>query len=136
MSLEGRVIVGRIKKALGEDWAIKIIADLHFKKATVYAWDANEIPPKVPDMVKIARYLKTTVEELADGEAGEQYLREYIREKSWAFSPPERIADIVEAVDRLSNDELVPVRGVIKAMLDKKEASGATPEAKSGKKTG
>jgi hypothetical protein len=136
MSLEGHVIVERIKKALGEDWAIKIIADLHFKKATVYAWDANESPPKVPDMVKIARYLKTTVEELVDGEAGEQYLREYVREKAWAFSPPERIADIVDALQELSDDELAPIRGAIKFTLDKKEASGIPPEAKSGKKTG
>jgi hypothetical protein len=73
--------------------------------------------------------LKTTVEELVDGEAGEQYLRGYIREKGWEFSPPEQIADIVEAIQGLSNDDLVPIRGAIKAILDrKKEVSGAVPE--------
>jgi hypothetical protein len=136
MSAEGHAILARIKGILGDEWAIKIIADLHLKKATVYAWDANESPPKAPDLVKIAKYLKTTVEELVDGEAGEQYLREYIKEKSWAFSPPERIADLVEAADKLSNEQLDYVMGLINTMLDKKEASGIPPEAKSGKRTG
>jgi hypothetical protein len=133
MSLEGRVILKRIKQALGEDWATKIIADLQLKKATVYAWDANESPPKALDLLKIAKYLKTTVEEIVGGEVGEQYLREYVREKGWAFSPPERIADIVEGLQALSDDELVPIRGAIKATLNKKEGSGVPPEIKSGR---
>jgi hypothetical protein len=136
MSSEGRVIIDRIKKVLGDDWALKLIADLRLKKATVYAWDANESPPKAPDLVKIAKYLKTTAEELVDGEAGELYLRKYIKEKSWAFSPPERVADIVEAANKLSNEQLGYVMGLITTMLDKEEASGIPPEAKSGKKTG
>jgi hypothetical protein len=133
MSLEGHVILNRIKQALGEDWATKIIADLRLKKATVYAWDANESPPKALDLLKIAKYLKTTVEELIDGDAGAQYLREYVREKGWTFSPPERMADIVEGLQALSNDELVPIRGAIKATLDKKEDSGVPSEVKSGR---
>jgi hypothetical protein len=35
----------------------------------------------------------------------------------------------VEAIQGLSNDELVPIRGAIKAILDKKkEVSGPAPE--------
>jgi hypothetical protein len=92
--------------------------------------------PSVDNAYAIAKALKLSVEELVDGEAGEQYLREYIKEKSWAFSPPERIADIVDALQELSDDELVPIRGAIKATLDKKEVSGIPLEAKSGKRTG
>jgi hypothetical protein len=88
--------------------------------------------PTVDNAYFISKVLNTSIEELVDGEAGEQYLREYIREKGWGFSPPERIADIVEAVQGLSSDELVPIRGAIKAILDKKkEESGVPPEAKS-----
>jgi hypothetical protein len=85
--------------------------------------------PSVDNAYVIAKALKLSVEELVDGEVGRQYLREYIRDKGWAFSPPPRIADIVEAVDRLSDEELVPVRGVIKAMLDKK---GETSQSAAG----
>jgi hypothetical protein len=92
--------------------------------------------PSVSTAYKCAKSVTTTVEELIDGKAGEQYLREYIQEKGWAFSPPPRIADIVKAVDGLTDEELVPIRGAIRAILDKKEASGVTPEVKSGEKTG
>jgi hypothetical protein len=136
MGSRERAIIDKIKVALGDEWAVRIIADLHLKKATVYSWDANQSLPKAFDLLKITKYLKTTVEELVDGEAGEQYLREYVQGKGWQFSPPERIADIVAALQELSDNELVPIRGAIKAILDKKEASGVTPEAKSGKKTG
>jgi hypothetical protein len=104
----------------------------------VESWISKTRPyhPELLTAVALARVLNTTIEELVDGEAGEQYLREYVQEKGWEFSPPERIADIVEAVDRLSDEELIPVRGVIKAMLDKKEGSGIQPDAKSGRKTG
>jgi hypothetical protein len=77
-----------------------------------------------------------TIEELVDGDAGEQYLREYVREKGWGFSPPRRIADMVKAADELSDEQLEYIMVLIKAMLAKKEVSGVTPEVKSGKKTG
>jgi hypothetical protein len=76
--------------------------------------------PSVSTAYKCAKSVSTTVEELLDGESGEQYLRGYIREKGWGFSPPERIADIVEAVDTLSDEELVPIRGAIRAILHQK----------------
>jgi ribosome-binding protein aMBF1 (putative translation factor) len=105
-------------------------------KTVINSGIARKSSPSVDYAYAIAKALCVTVEELVDGDAGEQYLRGYIREKGWGFSPPGRIADIVEAVQGLSDEDLVPVRGVIKAMLDKKEASGIQPEEKSGKKTG
>jgi transcriptional regulator with XRE-family HTH domain len=92
--------------------------------------------PSVDNAYFISRVLNVSIEELVDGEAGEQYLREYIQEKGWQFSPPDRIADIVAALQKLSDDELVPIRGAITATLDRKEVSGIPPEIKSGKKTG
>jgi transcriptional regulator with XRE-family HTH domain len=99
----------------------------------VESWMSKSRPyhPELLTAVALAKVLKTTVEELVNGEAGEQYLRDYIREKGWQFSPPKGIEDIVEALQKLSDDELIPIRGAIKATLDKKEASGVTPEIKS-----
>jgi hypothetical protein len=106
-------------------------------KESFSGWKKRHIYPRADEAFILARDMQTSIEELVDSEAGEQYLRGYIREKGWEFSPPERIADIVEALQGLSDDELVPVRGVIKALTDKKkEDSGVTPEAKSRRKTG
>jgi hypothetical protein len=80
--------------------------------------------PTVDNVYVISRVLNISIEKLVNGETGEQYLREYAREKSRTFSPPERIADIVGALQELSDDELVPIRGAIRAILDKKEAQG------------
>jgi DNA-binding XRE family transcriptional regulator len=92
--------------------------------------------PSVSTAYRCARSVNKTIEELFDGEAGEQYLREYVQEKGWEFSPPGRIANIVAAASLLSDEQLDYVMGLIKAMLDKKEGSGTQPDAKSGRKTG
>jgi hypothetical protein len=105
-------------------------------KESFSGWKKRHIYPRADEAFILARDMQTTVEELIDGEAGEQYLREYVREKGWRFSPPDRVAGIVEASNRLSDEQLDYVMGLIKTMLDKKEVSGTTPEAKSGKKTG
>jgi hypothetical protein len=93
-------------------------------KESFSGWKKRHIYPRADEAIVLAKDMETTVEELIDGAAGEQYLREYVREKGWAFSPPERIADIVDALQELSYDELVPIRGAIKAILDKKAAQG------------
>jgi transcriptional regulator with XRE-family HTH domain len=112
----------------------EVAAKSGVKKRTIDKWvGAEETEPKVLDLYKVCVALRTTIEEIVGGEAGEQYLREYVREKAWQFSPPERIADIVEGLQELSDDELVPIRGAIKAILDKKEASGVPPKIKSGR---
>jgi hypothetical protein len=104
----------------------------------VESWMSKTRPyhPELLTAVALAKALEITVEELVDGEAGEQCLREYVREKGWGFSPPDRIAGIVEASGRLSDEQLDYVMGLIRAMLDKKEASGILPEVKSSEKTG
>jgi hypothetical protein len=94
-------------------------------KESFSGWKKRRIYPRANEAIVLAKDMQTTVEELIDGEAGERYLREYVREKGWEFSPPERIADIVEAVDRMSDEELVPIRGAIKATLEAKVRSAA-----------
>jgi transcriptional regulator with XRE-family HTH domain len=105
-------------------------------KTVINSGIARKSSPSVDYAYAIAKALGVTVEELVDDEAGEQYLREYIGSRGWAFSPPPRIADFVEAASMLSDEQLDYVMGLIKTMLDKKEASGMPPEVKTSKKTG
>jgi hypothetical protein len=105
-------------------------------KESFSGWKKRNIYPRADDALILARDMQTTVEELVEGDAGEQYLREYIQEKGWGFSPPRRIGDMVKAADELSDEQLEYIMVLIKAMLAKKEVSGVTPEVKSGKKTG
>jgi transcriptional regulator with XRE-family HTH domain len=66
--------------------------------------------PTVDNAYYISRVLNISIEELVDGEAGEQYLREYIQEKGWKFSPPKTIADIVTDLLILEDSQLDMIR--------------------------
>jgi hypothetical protein len=92
--------------------------------------------PGVSTAYKCAKAVEKTIEELLDGETGIEYIRQIVQKKGWQFSPPERVAGIVEAAGMLSDEQLDYVMGLIRTMLDKKEASGMPPEAKSARKTG
>jgi transcriptional regulator with XRE-family HTH domain len=97
------------------------------KKATIDNWLAasKTKEPRALDLYAVCRAVHITMEEAVDGEAGERYLRERVREKGWAFTPSDRMADIVEAAGKLSDEQLGYVRGLIKTMLnsEKKEVS-------------
>jgi DNA-binding XRE family transcriptional regulator len=69
--------------------------------------------PSVDNAYAIARALRLSIEELVDGEAGERYLREYVRGRGWGYSPPERIADIVSSLTGLGDRDLDIIRGTI-----------------------
>jgi hypothetical protein len=68
--------------------------------------------------------MRTTVEELIDGDTGAQYLREYIQEKGWGFSPPKRIADMVENLLSLDENELIGIRANVEALAEAKNERG------------
>ncbi|MDR1949171.1 MAG: helix-turn-helix domain-containing protein [Spirochaetaceae bacterium] len=97
---------------------------------TFRKWMDRKTYPDANEVVKMAVILNTTVEELVEGEKGEQYLREYVHKKGWEFTPPDRIADIVRDVQGLSDDDLIPVRAVIQSMVGKKKEE-AKPVAES-----
>jgi hypothetical protein len=90
-------------------------------KESFSGWKKRHIYPRADEAIVIAKDMHTTVEELVDGEKGEQYLKEYVHQKGWEFTPPERIADIVQDVQGLSDDDLIPVRAVIQSMVGKKK---------------
>jgi hypothetical protein len=64
------------------------------------------------------------------GESGVEYVRQLANKEGWGFFPPERIADIVEAFKRLTDDELAVVAGAMRGAIQ------GLAEAKGRKATG
>jgi DNA-binding XRE family transcriptional regulator len=110
--------IKRILSALDKPdiWLIK---NAGLGKTAIVNGQRRQTSPSVDIAYRCAKVLQTTVEELVDGEAGVQYLREYIREAGWTFAPPERLADIVNALKDLSDHDLNIVRGTINGILGK-----------------
>jgi hypothetical protein len=79
--------------------------------------------PTVDNAYLISRVLNTSIEELVGAETGEQYLRGYIRERGWGFSPPPQIADIVQGLSLLDDNELDMIRGAVVAAVDRKKGT-------------
>jgi transcriptional regulator with XRE-family HTH domain len=106
----------------------EVAAKSGVKKGTIDNWlsASKTKEPRALDLYAVCRVVHTTMEETVDGEAGERYLRELVRERGWAFTPPERIADIVKAADELSDEQIGYVMGLISTMLNstKKEVPG------------
>jgi transcriptional regulator with XRE-family HTH domain len=101
----------------------EVAAKSGVKKGTIDNWlsASKTKEPRVLDLYAVCRVVHITMEEAVDGEEGERYLRERIKEKGWAFTPPERIAGIVEAAKELSDEQIEYVMGLINAMTNKKK---------------
>jgi hypothetical protein len=61
------------------------------------------------------------MEELVDGEKGAEYVRQWARKEGRIYSPPERIADIVQGLSLLDNNELEMIRGAVLVATDRKK---------------
>jgi transcriptional regulator with XRE-family HTH domain len=105
-------------------------------KGTIDNWVNKGKEPRIHALYAVCKAINITLEQAVDGDAGAEYVRGYVQEQGWGFSPPEHIAGIVEAASMLSDEQLDYVMGLINTMLSKKESSGMTPETKSGKRTG
>jgi transcriptional regulator with XRE-family HTH domain len=101
----------------------EVAAKSGVKKGTIDNWlsASKTKEPRAIDLYAVCRAVHITMEEAVDGEAGERYLRELIREKGWAFAPPERISNIVNAASELSDEQLGYVMGLINTMLNSKK---------------
>jgi hypothetical protein len=73
--------------------------------------------PAADTALKCAIAVNSTVEQLVDGEAGAEYVRQWARQDGKVWQAPEAIADIVDLLGRLDEGELVIVRGTIMAIL-------------------
>jgi hypothetical protein len=77
----------------------------------------RESDPGVSTAYKCARAVTKTVEELVDGEAGAEYVRDWARRDGKVWQPPPAIADIVDGLMLLDDGELYIIRGVVKAAI-------------------
>jgi len=77
--------------------------------------------PNVDSAYAIAKALKTSVEELVDGETGAEYLIEIIKNDPRAIQVPDRIRSIVECLLLLEDKELRAIRATAEELAaDKK----------------
>jgi hypothetical protein len=100
----------------------------------VESWISKSRPyhPELLTAIALARVLNTTVEELVDGKAGEQHLRRYIQKQGWGFTPPDRIADIVDGLYLLDDNELDMIRGAVMAAVERKKETGSGTDGLTG----
>jgi transcriptional regulator with XRE-family HTH domain len=101
----------------------EVAAKAKVKKATIDNWlsASKTKEPRSLDLYAVCRAINITMEQAIDGEAGLEYVRSVLKEDGTLFAPPERISDIVRDVLNLTDDELVPVRGVISAIVENKK---------------
>jgi hypothetical protein len=118
----------RIKRLLNsmdkpDIWLIKS-ADLG--KTAIINGQTKKTSPSVDIAYRCAKALKTTIEELVDGEAGAEYVRKVVKNDPRAIQVPDRLSSIVEDLLLLDENELIGIRANV----------GALAEAKKGKATG
>jgi transcriptional regulator with XRE-family HTH domain len=68
---------------------------------------------------QLARTIGLTIEELVDNGAGAEYVRQWAKREGKVYSPPDRIADIVNTLKGLNDHDLNIVRGTINGILGK-----------------
>jgi SOS-response transcriptional repressor LexA len=81
-----------------------------------YGWRRRGVLPRADEATKLAYALKTTVEELVDGEAGAEYVRQLIAKEGKIYEPPEKIREIVKILEGLDNGELKVVEKMISGL--------------------
>jgi DNA-binding XRE family transcriptional regulator len=100
----------------------------------VQSWIAkHSYLPSVTSGYAIAKSLKTTVEELVDGEAGAEYVRQWARNQGGLWEPPPRVAGVMAILASLDEEELAvatgAMRGAIQAMEEAKRGGGKAKAA-------
>jgi transcriptional regulator with XRE-family HTH domain len=88
------------------------------KKSTLDDWlNARTKMAKADDLYKVCKVVGITVEEAVDGEDGKRYVRNWVASEGRGYSPPPRIADIVNGLLALDDKSLNIVRGSIQGTI-------------------
>jgi hypothetical protein len=95
-------------------------------------WKRRSVLPRADETLKIAKAMAITVEELIEGETGAEYVRRWAKNDGKVYEPPERIADIVASLKKLTDRDLDIVRGTISGMLGKRSEEGTNPLVAAG----
>jgi DNA-binding XRE family transcriptional regulator len=89
-------------------------------KTVINSGIARKSSPTVDHAIEIAKVFSVTIEELVDGEAGGEYVRQVVRPKL-----PPQIVDIVTGLIELDNSQLDIIRGAMRPMLEAKKGKEA-----------
>ncbi|GHU16740.1 hypothetical protein FACS1894163_06650 [Spirochaetia bacterium] len=109
-----------LRAALRESGIVvkELAAKTDVPKRTIDKWlEREQINPGVLDLYKAAKALNKTVEELVDGEAGAEYVRELVREAGGVWEPPKKLADIIEVLLKLHPQDIEMVRIMVNSIL-------------------
>jgi hypothetical protein len=93
---------------------------------------ARESDPGASTAYRLARSVNMTIEELLDGETGAEYVRQLARKEGWGFTPPDRIADIVEGLSMLDDNELDMIRAAVASAVERKKGTGTGMDGLTG----
>lgn len=75
--------------------------------------------PNADQALQIAKALDTTIEELVAGDEGRDYIISWAERNSGKWKAPDRIADIVNDLMILDEEQLESVRLLARAQADK-----------------
>jgi transcriptional regulator with XRE-family HTH domain len=89
-------------------------------KSTIDGWiSTRAYEPRPIDLYAVCKVVDITMEQVIDGDAGAEYVRQWAKREGKVYSPPDQIADIVNALKELSSHDLNIVRGTINGILGK-----------------
>jgi hypothetical protein len=115
----------RVVRRLGEiDMTRKVfLAKTGLNSASIPIGQKRRNEPVAGVAYLCAKVLGTSVEALVDGEEGAEYVRRLVVNEGKVFTPPARIADIVEGINALSDENLVAVRALVNGLAGLKKGA-------------
>lgn len=84
-------------------------------------WKRRGVLPRVNDALKIAKAMGITVEELIEGEAGVEYVRNIIKNDPRSVQVPDHIFPIVECLLLLDDRDLSGILANVAALTKEKK---------------
>jgi transcriptional regulator with XRE-family HTH domain len=103
----------------------EIAAKSGVNKSTIDGWiSTRAYEPRPIDLYAVCKVVDITIEQVIDGDAGAEYVRQWARREGKVYSPPDQIADIVQGLSLLDDNELDMIRGAVAAVVDRKKGTG------------
>jgi hypothetical protein len=120
--------MGGIRKLLAVrgDSPANLIEKTKYPRARVYSWfdQKRKSIPNVHDAIGIAYAYGVTVEEIADGDHGRDYVIDWAGRHGAKWKPPSRIAEIVSDLEYVNDDFLRIMAMTVKSAADLERSKG------------
>jgi transcriptional regulator with XRE-family HTH domain len=126
------MIGDNLKKAFNNEGLIvkEVAKKSGISKGTIDNWVNKGKEPRINALYAVCKAVNITLEQAVDDEAGAEYVRQWAGREGRVYSPPDRIADIVEGLSLLDDGELDMIRGAIVAAVKRKKRT--EPEGSAG----